>query len=130
LTLFIARSCAKVSVSVEKPDPTKKGVIGTATLVFKLEVLPDKIVADLMPPVRRPQKHRIGLILTVANVGGGTYEGTSPDSAVLRFAVLRDAVEIWKSPEIVLFLEDIGLTSADLAVQIREDPLRTREALR
>jgi len=59
-------------------------VAPAAKLALKFDVLPDVITANLMPPVRRPQPHRIGMVLTVSNIGAAPYTGQSPDSAKAR----------------------------------------------
>jgi len=74
---------------------------GTAKLVLKLDVLPDHVTVDLMPPVRRPQPHQIGMVLTVHNVGDAAFVGQSMDSSLARFAVAQRGVPIWNWPEIV-----------------------------
>jgi hypothetical protein len=69
-----------------------------AELTLKLEVLPDVIYANLMPPVRHPQPHNVVLMLTVANIGKADFQGQSPDSAVARFSVLKGRTTIWNGP--------------------------------
>jgi hypothetical protein len=70
-----------------------------AQLSLKLEVIPDVIYANLMPPVRRPQPHKVGILFTVTNTGTADYTGQSPDTAVARFSVLRGRTTIWEWPE-------------------------------
>ncbi|MFO0835805.1 MAG: hypothetical protein U0638_12600 [Phycisphaerales bacterium] len=74
---------------------------GAAKLVLKLDVMPDHVTVDLEPPVRRPQPHQIGLVLTVHNIGSAAFVGQSMDSALARFGVMRSYTPIWSWPEIV-----------------------------
>lgn len=71
-----------------------------AQLSLKLDVLPDVIYANLMPPVRRLQPHKINFLLSVSNTGNADFSGQSPDSGVVRFSVLRGRTSIWQWPEI------------------------------
>jgi len=70
-------------------------------LSLKLDVSPDPVYANLMPPVRRPQPHKIAMVLTVSNTGNAKYSGQSPNSAFARFEVTRGRTVIWQAPEIV-----------------------------
>ena len=73
-----------------------------AHLVLSLQVIPDTVYANLMPPLRRPQPHKIGLILTVANIGGAPYVGQSQNNAVTTFYILQGRTTIWEYPKIVM----------------------------
>jgi len=85
------------SVSLATPVALQT-LAGKAALTLKLEAHPDELYADLMPPVRRPQPHKVALILTVTNTGSSDYGGTSPDTAVTRFSILKNRTTIWQYP--------------------------------
>jgi len=72
-----------------------------ADLVLKFEVVPDIVYANFMPPMRRPQPYKIGMILTVTNAGNADFNGSSPNTGIVRFSVLRGRTTIWESPEMV-----------------------------
>ena len=68
-------------------------------LSLKLEVLPDEVWVNLMPPVTRPQSRKVAFQLTVSNTGTADFQGQSPDSAIVRFSVLKGRTTIWNFPE-------------------------------
>ncbi len=68
-------------------------------LALKLDVFPDSVYANLMPLVRKPQPHSIGIFLTVTNAGNADFNGSSPDAAIVRFSVLMGRTTIWQRPE-------------------------------
>jgi hypothetical protein len=86
-------------VSLDFPKRNLKTVTGSK-LSLKFDVLPSTIYANLMPPIRRPQPHKVGLLLSISNVGDLDYSGTSPDTAMVRFTILRGRTEIWRWPDV------------------------------
>jgi hypothetical protein len=92
VTVSLPLAAASLAAGAVKAAPK-------AQLSLKLEVIPDVIYANLMPPVRRPQPHKVGLLFTVTNTGTADYIGQSPDTAVARFSILRGRTTIWEWPQ-------------------------------
>jgi hypothetical protein len=95
------------AVTVSLPGKVKTTTLdGTksASLVLALDVIPDPVWVNLMPGRghRPPQPRKIGLLLTVKNVGEADFDDTCPNSAVAHFSVLKGRTEIWHWPENVL----------------------------
>ncbi|MFI5299296.1 MAG: hypothetical protein ACHREM_14470 [Polyangiales bacterium] len=74
-------------------------VAGVAELSLKLEVFPDVITVNLMPPVRHPQPHKVGLVLSVSNTGDVDYQGQSMTTELVHFSILKGRTTIWESPK-------------------------------
>ena len=70
-------------------------------LITKLDVSPDTIWANMMPPVRRPQPTKVSFVFAVTNNGGADFVGQNNDSGVAHFAVLRGRQQIWEWPTVV-----------------------------
>lgn len=102
-TRVVTVSLAQINVGANRTLALAGEGGGSAApvLSLSLEVIPDQIYANLMPPIRRPQPHKFAIALTVTNTGTAAYHGTSPDAALARFAVLDGRTEIWKWPDIV-----------------------------
>jgi len=90
--------------SIAKPADTTKPAVPASIEAIKphlkldLEVLPHLITVNLIPPVRRPQRCKIGIALNVTNIGTTDYDEHSPDTAIVRFAILRGPTLIWEWP--------------------------------
>lgn len=73
-------------------------------LSLKLDVMPDLVYVNLMPPIPHPrpaQPTKIAMLLTVTNSGAVDFKGDSPNTDVAQFTVLHGRTTIWTWPTLV-----------------------------